>query len=157
MLTFNLAKRVGEDKKAMEVKRVIKLRTVGHRDYSVRMWPHPIAVLKATQKGLQPHVIVIETSTWDEPDRHPDEFIAFKRNYPLDGAADGWRVPTMEVAPCQPQPAPKPVASTMVAVAMPQPKTAPPPQPRPRERELERPAKKQRSWLDVVNNQLANK
>ena len=54
------------------------------------MWPHPIAVLKATQKGLQPHVLAIETSTWDEPDQYPEEFIAFKRNYPLDRAANGW-------------------------------------------------------------------
>ena len=95
-------------------------------------------------------MIVIETSTWDEPDRYPDDFIAFKMNYPLDGAADGWWVPWMEMAP-------KPAATTVVAVAMPQPKTAPPPQPRPNREELELPAKKQRSWLDVVNNQLSKK
>ena len=150
LLTFSLEKWEGEKKKAMEIKRVVRLRTAGQRTYSFRMWPHPIDVLKATQQGHQPQIIAYETSDRDEPDHHPSAFVAFKKKYPIDGAAESWWVPGMEVTQ-DPQPTPK--AAAPVA-AMTKAKAAPPPQPRAREEELERPAKK-RSVLYVLNAHLS--
>ena len=72
-LTFHLTGRAGEEKKAMEIKRVTKLRTVGQRMYPYyRMWPHPVDLLKATQKGQQPHIMAMEVSHREEPDKHPE-------------------------------------------------------------------------------------
>ena len=156
MLIFNLDKKEGELKQALEIKRVVGLRTGGKRKYSFRMWPHPHDVLKAIQKGHQPRIIAGLTSCHDEPDRHPNVLLAFKKDYPVDGAAGDWWVPWMEVIntprippkPATPMPKPK---ATPVAAAVPQ-----PPQPRKREEELERPAKK-RSLLSVINTHMAQK
>ena len=120
------------------------------------MWPHPHDVLKAIQQGHQPRIIAVETSCSEEPDRNPNVLVAFKKAYPVDGAADRW-VPWMELinTPLAPKPAtplPKPKA-TPVAAAVPE-----PPQPREREEEeeLERPAKK-RSLLSMLNAHMAQK
>ena len=137
----------------MEVKRVGRLRTVGQKKKTHRMWLHPMDVLKATQRGQEPHIISCGISDREEVDRHPEVFMAFKREHPIDGGCPEWWVPGMAVEKAEPPQPSLPRALASVVVPKPQPKEAPP-QPGAREIEVDRNPKKHRTWMDVVNSHL---
>ena len=77
-LIFNLGRKDGELKEAMEVKRVVRLRTVGQKKKTHRMWPHPMDALKGART---PHYF-----NWDQRPRGarqtPGSIYCFQEEHP---------------------------------------------------------------------------